>query len=526
LANMGQALHNAVLHRSEEMVRLLMDYGANPHDGFYPHREATTPMAVAEARGYEEILAILRDAELRRRERNSGVTGAPAPDALFQAIASGNDERAIAMMEADPALIRTCHPLRGWTPLHVAARSFNTGILTWLLDHDAHPGARGWHDFTPLDLAADRWDETGGFADTASLLIRRGAAMTARAASALGDAEWLRARHAAGDLVNAIEDAGGLLRIAVTHDRPEILTLLLGWGFDPDERIRCGEPDEGEATFSWGMPLWHCAGAAKYAMAEMLLERGADPNGRVMASGDPMFQAYSRRDWKMVALLERYGGVANATTAGLYRQTDLAKRMLSGEAKYALDGVGGDTLAEQLLWGAACGGDPEITRLALERVDWPRDDPRWFTMLEQPLRIWSHGTTGDEWDRGTYLTCFRLVLERCDPNLRGRPQDDGRFGLTILHSIAGSREHVTPAERAAFAAMALEAGARTDIRDHLLNSTPLGWACRWGRAELIKLLLERGADPVENDAEPWARPRAWADRMGHTEALAILDGFA
>jgi ankyrin repeat protein len=163
--------------------------------------------------------------------------------------------------------------------------------------------------------------------------------------------------------------------------------------------------------------------------------------------------------------------------------------------------------------------------MALERVDWPRDDRRWFNILEQPLRIWNHGSghwANPEWDRGTYLECFRLVLDRCDPNIRGREQDDGEFGLTILHSVAGSREHVTAEERVAFATMLLDAGARIDARDNLLKSTPLGWACRWGQIELVELFLERGADPVEPDAEPWATPKAWAQRMGHDRALALL----
>jgi hypothetical protein len=138
----------------------------------------------------------------------------------------------------------------------------------------------------------------------------------------------------------------------------------------------------------------------------------------------------------MVALLERYGGIACATTPGLFRQTELARRMLAGEAPYRLDGVGGDTLGEQLLWGGACGGDPEIVRMALEQVTWPRDDPRWFTMLEQPLRTWTFGSGSADWPRDTYITCFGLILERADPNLRGRPTDSHRFGLTILHSVA------------------------------------------------------------------------------------------
>ena len=70
----------------------------------------------------------------------------------------------------------------------------------------------------------------------------------------------------------------------------------------------------------------------------------------------------------------------------------------------------------------------------------------------------------------------------------------------------------------------LDSGASLTIRDPLLKSTPLGWACRWGRVELVKLLLERGADPVEPLAEPWATPRAWAEKMEHTAVLAALRG--
>jgi hypothetical protein len=64
-----------------------------------------------------------------------------------------------------------------------------------------------------------------------------------------------------------------------------------------------------------GDAAWHCAGNGEHAMAELLLRHGADPNGRVYASGSRMFQAFSRRDWTMAKLLERFGGAADATTA-------------------------------------------------------------------------------------------------------------------------------------------------------------------------------------------------------------------
>jgi ankyrin repeat protein len=78
-------------------------------------------------------------------------------------------------------------------------------------------------------------------------------------------------------------------------------------------------------------------------------------------------------------------------------------------------------------------------------------------------------------------------------------------------------------ERLAFATILLDKGARLDARDDLLKSTPLGWACRWGRVELVDLLLARGADPVEADAESWATPRAWAEKMNRQEVLALLN---
>ena len=75
----------------------------------------------------------------------------------------------------------------------------------------------------------------------------------------------------------------------------------------------------------------------------------------------------------------------------------------------------------------------------------------------------------------------------------------------------------------AFAVTLLEAGARTDVRDDLLKSTPLGWACRWGRVPIVEELLRRGVDPIEPDAESWATPRAWAEKMRHHEIVAMLD---
>jgi len=41
--------------------------------------------------------------------------------------------------------------------------------------------------------------------------------------------------------------------------------------------------------------------------------------------------------------------------------------------------------------------------------------------------------------------------------------------------------------------------------------------------ELVRLLLERGADPMEEDAEPWATPIAWARKYRHGKIVRLLE---
>lgn len=62
------------------------------------------------------------------------------------------------------------------------------------------------------------------------------------------------------------------------------------------------------------------------------------------------------------------------------------------------------------------------------------------------------------------------------------------------------RDHITEDETAGFAEALLNAGAQVGGRDDLLKSTALGWACRWGRMKVARLMLEHGADPVEAGA--------------------------
>jgi len=105
---------------------------------------------------------------------------------------------------------------------------------------------------------------------------------------------------------------------------------------------------------------------------------------------------------------------------------------------------------------------------------------------------------------GKHVMAEMLLEHGADPN--GRAYASG----TPLPEAYGQRDEEDE-----------EMVARLE-RDDLLKSTPLGWACRWGREELVRFFLERGADPVEPDAESWAPPLAWAQKKGHHNFATIV----
>lgn len=423
------------------------------------------------------------------------------------------EEHALREMHARGALRSELPPNQGRRGLlEIAVVSRRQDMLKLLLELGLDPDEPVYDpDGTEHSRGGPlRAGTESGQREAADLLLRAGAVLTPQAAVLLGNKDWLKARHSEGTLANPIGEQGGLLSLAVRHDMPDMLAFLLDLGLDPDERVRLENLDP--AVYSSGGPLHLCATEGRLEMARMLLERGANPNAEVYASGSCFFRAYQGGNRPLVELLERYGGSLDPMSAAYFGEAAAVERLFRGEAAGSLPAGAvpeGMSLAAAFVWGAAAGGQPEILRGVLARIDWPRSDPRWHWPLWQAL------TCDEGVERG--LACYRLLLERADP-------DTSKFGRTLLHDAVGSGKRVHEKARLPFIELLLTAGARLDLRDDLLKSTPLGWACRWGRLEVVKLLLAKGADPVEPDAEPWASPRAWAEKMGHAEVLALLGG--
>jgi ankyrin repeat protein len=510
-----RALHYAVLQRRPAIVRLLMQQGADARKGIWPHRDATSPLTLATERGYEEIVEIIREEETKRSGSPAVFPDAAVTSELVEAFRRGDEATLIRLFEASPALINAADPSMGTTALHWAAAGLWENFAAWLLDRGADARARTKSGRTPLDVLGSESRPPANrqlVAKIGQLLLRHGAERTIRWAVTTGDADWVRACHAKGALLHEHD----LVSLAVTSDQPEILRALLGFGFDPDERERLSGLEE--TVYSWGGPLRACARTGNADMAEILLEHGADPNTKVYAASSAIYEAIARRHPRVVQLLEQYGGIVNATTAAFLGLTDRVRQLFEAEsAGHLADGaVSRATAAEDVLEAATDGGHVEIVRMALDRLGWQAGDARWQGMLMRPFG--KH----EESDCERYIACFRMIIDRSGTDL------PWHLGRTTLHDVAADWPRGSPMgaeERLAFATILLEKGARLDARDDLLKSTPLGWACRWGHVELVNLLLARGADPVEADAEPWATPRAWAEKMNRRDVLAALTAF-
>jgi ankyrin repeat protein len=506
--NEHRALHYAVLRRDAAMTRLLMEAGSDARKGVYPHRDATSALAIAHEREYDDIVAVIEQIERQRRQAMScpNATISPVQDRIGEAIREGHNDTAIGLLQADTSLIHACDR-EGATPLHIAAEEANRQMIEWLLAHGANVHKQDRNGETPLDraaLAADsRNDLARSFPETAQCLLGHGAAVTLYGAVAFGDAARVRELvQADPSLLRRIGHNGGLLTLAVNHEQIEIVRLLLDLGADVDERIVLENLEE--ATPSWGMPLWHAALANQLEIAKLLLDRGADPNANVYASGWPLRNAWEHKDGLLKNLLLERGAKPQPYMIAETHDAEAAARLL------ALDSSEG--MARELAVSSADHGCLTILELALPLLNWPCDDPRWHWVIIQPIR----GATADHADSAGHFACMAALLKRgIDPNVT-------RYGQTALHFAAAYRGSVSDADRARFAAMLVDAGARLDLRDDLLKSTPLGWACRWGRIKLVETLIARGAPVDEPDAELWATPRAWARKMGRDAILAAL----
>ena len=271
----------------------------------------------------------------------------------------------------------------------------------------------------------------------------------------------------------------------------------------------------------------------------MLLERGADPNADVESSGNCMHIV--GRNTEMLKLLASYGG-EYAEYEDLSGVSPSALKAVYGDdlpLRYYVDRADIETLTSRLNTAPELVG--EVLKLAVRKFHAPskmvvrycldRDSSAAKQVRANELIYMLHRLRPAE---------EKSMVEMIGWLLEGgmNPNDADWLRVTSLHRLAiGSQAHGSDGmvyrPHIDVMRMFIDAGAELDAKDEEFHSTPLGWAARWGRKDMVALLLERGAKTNLPDDLPWATPLACARHKGHgkveqmlTAAGATSDGFS
>jgi uncharacterized protein len=396
----------------------------------------------------------------QERERRGRVVPQPADHSIHKAAALGQNEAVRAMLDADATLVNRGSQ-RGITPLQCAVLGGSGQMVNLLLDRGANIHARTPGDLQAIDFAI--WGERGPSDDIVRLLASRGATYDLAIGSAIGDLAGMR--RMLDDNPSRISETrpNGRrpLSAAVEFGHDDIARLLLERGANPR-----WEP--AEAVHS-------AARMGNLAMVKLLLEHGADPNEEIDSTASPMVFAATP---EIRALLESHGGEPirddDEVVKALAADPGNAERV--GTA-FAMSADRPDMLARLL--GAGL------------RMPTVHTSCQGYLLKPHALRtLLAHGMSPDQmnWQH-----------------------------QTLLHLACSSWQDTSEC-----AAILLDAGATITARDDDYRSTPLAWAARVNRLQMVEFLLSRGAPVNLPDDEPWATPLAWAERRGHQQVASIL----
>lgn len=511
-------IHFAVREGHNEIVELLLDAGADPEwNGYY----GESLIGMARERGHHAVAATLEQA--RDRQGRTAAEETRKDHSIHLAAETANLRRVRELLDADPDLL-SLGDHAGGTPLHRAVIGKAHKVVEFLLDRgaDVHaihgaglgaPSGFSPHNIQAIDLAiwggrrrsvrppqwrmllarlrcwitSRRRAPQAMHCDvkTARLLLAHGAKHDLTVAAALGNFERIKAilNEDPSQVREARPNGRRPLTTAVEFGRESIARFLLDQGADPTWP---------EINANKGGALHAAARIGNRPMVELLLSHGADPNGHSDSGGNSL---YAAKTPAIRALLEAHGGSLDPYDLVWKNEDDEVMRRVTADPKSAELGCGG------VFTAVVTRGKRDLLKRLLDagiRVP-PLVTGCQSYLMEQP-------------------DMFRTLLER------GMNPDTCNWQMqTMLHLCcrgdgSGSPDKVS----LECAAMLLDAGANISARDDTYCSTPLGWAARHNRPEMVEFLLARGARTNLPDDKPWATPLAWAKRREHAKAAEML----
>jgi ankyrin repeat protein len=454
----------------------------------------------------------------------------------------------VAVDRGDPDLLRSrlargarpdAADRRGRTPLHLAAEAGDWELVRILLGAKAPVDAKDGTGRTPAQLASD-----GDHAGVVRLLGEHGcSAPDVFVAAALGKVDRLAAllRADAGALRRENACGWSPLFLAVREGRAEAVRLLLGAG------AAVNSPEEKGET-----PLHAAAARGDAGVVRLLLRAGADVRRRAYGDGpEPLHLAAEGGNAKAAELLLAHKADPNSPL-GIQQLRPLHLAVGAGSVATAsallahgarVDAADAD--GKTPLYHAVDAGRADLVRLLLEHGAGAGVALTAEHLL--PLHLAAR--------QGSREVLEVLLAARADVKARTRRADTvpgvGRGGATPLHEAArfgraeaartllghgadvNALEDVLPSmdEGSSWIGRALGldfimARWLTESRDPLLGPgggmTALHTASRYGRAEVVRVLLDHKADVNARVAATGATALHLAAANGHAAVAELL----
>ena len=455
-ANARRKDHWTALHVSShlarhEIMRILLDHGANPK---------------AKNRQGKDSLNLVS-----RGEYGSEEDGVQVARLLL--------ERGVDVRSSDR---------EHWTPLHSASFSGKSEIARLLLDHGAKVDAENDDGETPLTLVSrGEYRSQSNGVRIAQLLLERGADVNGQP-----EGDWTP------------------LSLASFKGRKDIVRVLVDHGAIVNKESKfCGNP-------------LHAVSQGEYesqedgaAIAQILLDHGADANAPGINHVTPLLLATSSGRIEIVRALLSHGAIANTETYDGENPLHLISQRKDGSqdairltqllVEHGVDVNAPDKDRDTPLHSACFSGKLDI---ALELL---RNGATATAMNgggETPLHVISRGEF--ESQDGAHLA--RLLLEHgADVNAADNDGDtpihsaccQGKLGIAqellnlgaaanVMNTLGETPLHVVSTDGVHVAQLLLEHGVDVNIPDKH-NRTPLGAASCHGSLEISRLLLDHGA---------------------------------
>ncbi len=502
------ALHWAALRNDDEIAELLLARGADP--GAVTRLGSYTPLHVAAEAGAHAVV----DRLLRAGVDSSQETGTGAT-ALHLAAQSG-DAETVRLLLSHGAGADVRERTWGQTPLMVAAAQNATGVIRTLLDGGASVDLRAHVvDVMARDAedrrARERRDAVlAGFRDQhdpsqgewrptpeqvqAAMRAAREVEAESRDGLPMEAEEWLRKAAEREEewpvgFSALVGTEGGMsaLLLAVRDGHRDAVDLLLDGGASIDL------PNAGDGT----TPILLAAVNGHYDLVLHLLDRGADPTLASVAGATPLY-AVLNKEWAPNSRFPQptYHHQQQATylevmeallEAGADPNVRLKRQLWY--TTYNSDYLGVDRTGATPFWRAAYATDVAAMRLLLAHGA----DPDIPTMRPPERRRGFGGGGGGGGGGGAD-----------EPDPSGLPPiPPGGPGVYPIHAASGvgygqgfaanDHRHVSNGWMRTLRLLVEELGADVNQRDHN-GYTPLHHAASRGDNEMIRYLVERGAD--------------------------------